>query len=81
MIVLDASVKVISALQKPVGGQRTDSHRNEQFLAGLEALPAERYAHAPLLARICELRRNFTAYDAYVHRSGRSNRLGPLYQR
>ena len=27
-------------------------------------LPAERYAHTPLLRRIWELRHNFTAYDA-----------------
>ena len=27
-------------------------------------LPAERYAHTPLLTRIWELRHNFTCYDA-----------------
>jgi predicted nucleic acid-binding protein len=27
-------------------------------------LPAERYAHTPLLERIWELRQNFSAYDA-----------------
>jgi len=47
-----------------VAGQRIDSHRSEQLLTGLEALPAERYAHTPLLNRIWELRHNFTAYDA-----------------
>jgi len=26
--------------------------------------PAERYSHTPLIARIWELRQNFTAYDA-----------------
>ncbi len=57
-------VEVMSALRKLAAGQRIDSHRSEQFLAGLEALPAERYAQTPLLARIWELRHNFTAYDA-----------------
>jgi predicted nucleic acid-binding protein len=33
-------------------------------LDGLAALPAERYAHTPLLGRVWELRHNFTAYDA-----------------
>jgi len=47
-----------------VAGQRIDSHRGEQFLAGLAGLPAERYSHIPLLGRIWELRHNFTAYDA-----------------
>lgn len=45
-------------------GRRVDSHRSEQLLADLAALPAERYAHTPLLRRIWELRHNFTAYDA-----------------
>src|SRR5258707_13045858 len=35
-----------------------------QFLAGLAALPAERYSHTPLIGRIWELRNKFTAYDA-----------------
>ena len=57
-------VEAISALRKLAAGQRIDSHRSEQFLAGLAALPAERYAHTPLAGRIWELRHNFTAYDA-----------------
>jgi predicted nucleic acid-binding protein len=57
-------VEVASALRRLVAGQRVDSHRIEEFLAGLAALPAERYSHIPLLGRIWELRRNFTAYDA-----------------
>jgi predicted nucleic acid-binding protein len=57
-------VEVMSALRKLVAGQRIDSYRSEQLLMGLEALPAERYAHTPLLGRIWELRHNFTAYDA-----------------
>jgi predicted nucleic acid-binding protein len=57
-------VEVASALRKLTAGQRIDSHRSEEFLAGLAALPAERYSHIPLLGRIWELRHNFTAYDA-----------------
>ena len=57
-------VEVISAFRRLVAGQRIDSHRSAQFLAGLAALPAERYSHTPLIGRIWELRHNFTAYDA-----------------
>jgi predicted nucleic acid-binding protein len=57
-------VEVMSAIRRLVAGQRIDPHRSGQFLAELAALPAERYAHTPLIGRIWELRRNFTAYDA-----------------
>ena len=57
-------VEVASALRRLVAGQRIDSHRTAQLLTGLAMLPAERYAHTPLLTRIWELRRNFTCYDA-----------------
>jgi predicted nucleic acid-binding protein len=57
-------VEVASALRRLVAGQRIDSHRCQEILAGLRALPAERYSHVPLLGRIWELRHNFTAYDA-----------------
>ncbi|HEY1335872.1 MAG TPA: type II toxin-antitoxin system VapC family toxin [Bryobacteraceae bacterium] len=57
-------VEVMSALRRLTAGQRIDSHRSGQFLAGLAALPAERYSHTPLISRIWELRHNFTAYDA-----------------
>jgi predicted nucleic acid-binding protein len=57
-------VEVASALRKLAAAQRIDSHRSEEFLAGLAALPAQRYSHIPLLARIWKLRHNFTAYDA-----------------
>ena len=57
-------VEVVSAIRRLVAGQHVDSHRSAQFLAGLAALPAERYSHTPLLGRIWELRHNFTAYDA-----------------
>jgi predicted nucleic acid-binding protein len=57
-------VEVASALRRLVAGQRVDSTRSKELLAGLAALPAERYSHIPLLGRIWELRHNFTAYDA-----------------
>jgi predicted nucleic acid-binding protein len=57
-------VEVINAIRRLVAGQRIDSHRSGQFLAGLAALPAERYSHTPLIGRIWELRHNFSAYDA-----------------
>ena len=57
-------VEAMSALRRLAVGQRIDAHRSAQFLAGLEELPAERYAHTPLIGRIWELRHNFTAYDA-----------------
>ena len=57
-------VEVMSALRRLVTGQRIGSHRSQQFLAELVALPAERYSHTPLIGRIWELRHNFTAYDA-----------------
>lgn len=57
-------VEVLSALRSLLGGQRIDSHRTEQLLAGLADLPAERYPHTPLSRRVWELRHNFTAYDA-----------------
>ena len=57
-------VEALSALRNLAAGHRVDWHRSEQFLAGLAALPAERYAHTPLAGRIWELRHNFTAYDA-----------------
>ena len=57
-------VEVISAFRRLVVGHRIDSHRSAQFLAGLAALPADRYSHTPLIGRIWELRHNFTAYDA-----------------
>jgi predicted nucleic acid-binding protein len=57
-------VEVVSALRNLASGRRIDSHRTEQLLSGLAALPAERYSHTPLLGRIWELRHNFTAYDA-----------------
>jgi len=57
-------VEVMSARRGMVAGQRIDSHRSGQLIAGLAALPAERYSHTPLIYGIWELRHNFTTYDA-----------------
>ena len=57
-------IEVVSAFRRITMGQRIDSHRTQQLLEGLASLPAQRYAHTPLLGRIWELRNNFTAYDA-----------------
>lgn len=57
-------VEVLSALRRLAASQQIDSHRSAQLLAGLAALPAERYSHTPLIGRIWQLRHNFTAYDA-----------------
>jgi predicted nucleic acid-binding protein len=57
-------VEVLSALSNLIAGQRIDSHRTDELLTALAMLPAERYAHTPLLERIWELRQNFSAYDA-----------------
>ncbi len=57
-------VEVISALRKLALLHRLDEHRRKEYLGGLAALPAQRFAHTPLLGRMWELRTNFTAYDA-----------------
>jgi predicted nucleic acid-binding protein len=57
-------VEVASALRNLVAGRRIDSRRSKELLAGLAALPAERFSHVPLLGRIWELRHKFTACDA-----------------
>ncbi len=67
-------VEAMSALRKLAASHRIDSHRSKQFLTALLALPAERYAHTPLLDRIWELRHNFTAYDAvYIALAEKTN--------
>jgi predicted nucleic acid-binding protein len=42
-------VEVMSAIRRLTAGERIDVHRIGQFLAGLAALPAERYSHTPLI--------------------------------
>ena len=57
-------VEVISAIRRLAAGQRIGADCSDRFLAGLAALPEERYSHTPLIGRMWELRHNFTAYDA-----------------
>lgn len=57
-------VEVVSAFRSLAANRRIDSRRCEEFLAQLAMLPADRYAHTPLLGRIWELRHTVTAYDA-----------------
>jgi predicted nucleic acid-binding protein len=69
-------VEVVSAFRRMAADRSIDSHRTAELLAGLAALPAERYSHLPLLARIWELRHNFTAYDAiYIALAEATNSL------
>jgi len=57
-------VEVVSAIRSLTAGQRIDADRVSQILTSLASLPAERFPHTPMLARMWELRHNFTAYDA-----------------
>lgn len=57
-------VEVVSAIRGLTAGQRIDGDRASAILASLALLPAERYPHTPMLARMWELRHNFTAHDA-----------------
>jgi predicted nucleic acid-binding protein len=57
-------IEVISALRALNAARRTDAYRASQALSALQDLPVDRYPHQPLLDRIWELRKNFTAYDA-----------------
>lgn len=57
-------VEVLSAIRSLTAGRPLDAHHVRELLAGLAALPAERYSHTPLIGRVWELRHNFTACDA-----------------
>lgn len=57
-------IEVVSAFRRLAAGRRIGTDQADRFQAGLAALPAERYAHTPLIDRIWELRHNFAAYDA-----------------
>jgi predicted nucleic acid-binding protein len=41
-------VEGVSAIRRLTAGQRPGAERTDQFLAGLAALPAERYSHTNL---------------------------------
>ena len=74
-------VEVVSALRNLVAGQRIDSHRSEQLLSGLTALPAERYPHTPLLERIWQFTAQLYRLRCRLHRLGRSKQLDLLHVR
>lgn len=57
-------VEVMNAIRRVTARQRVDAYKSRRFLAELAEMPLERYSHLPLIARIWELRHNFTAYDA-----------------
>jgi predicted nucleic acid-binding protein len=57
-------IEVMSALRGLAAGDRIHAERVGKMLEELAALPAQRFSHLPLTARIWELRHNFTAYDA-----------------
>ena len=57
-------LEVASVLRKHVARGALDLRRAELALADLVDMPMIRAAHAPLLARVWELRPNLTPYDA-----------------
>jgi predicted nucleic acid-binding protein len=57
-------VELMSAVRRLSTTARLDSHRINQVIQQLLALPIERYPHLLLLDRMWELRHNFTCYDA-----------------
>lgn len=57
-------LEVTSALRGALRAGRLADRRARQALADLDALPLVRAPHAPLLARVWELRDNLTPYDA-----------------
>lgn len=57
-------LEVLSVLRRQLSAGLLDRRRAELALVDLTELPLERAPHRPLLARCCELRHNFTPYDA-----------------
>ena len=57
-------VEVLSALRRLVASGETNAERAGEAIADLQDLPIERYPHDILVARIWQLRENFSAYDA-----------------
>jgi predicted nucleic acid-binding protein len=56
--------QVLSALRRLVDSGETNVERAGEAIADLQHLPIERYPHDILVARIWQLRENFSAYDA-----------------
>ena len=60
-------VEVLHAIRDLAVGARISADRGLRAVEALSDLRLIRYSHAPLVARIWDLRSNFTAYDtAYV---------------
>jgi predicted nucleic acid-binding protein len=57
-------VEVLSALRRVVASGEATAERAGEAIADLQDLPIERYPHDILVARIWQLRENFSAYDA-----------------
>ena len=57
-------LEVASALRRLVAAKQVTVRRAELALSDLLDLPVRRAAHAPLLRRCWELRRNVSVYDA-----------------
>jgi predicted nucleic acid-binding protein len=57
-------VEVLSALRRLVASGGATVDRAGEAIADLRDLPIERYPHHILVARIWQLRENFSAYDA-----------------
>ncbi len=57
-------VEVAQALRRYAARGELGAERGQEAIELLAAFPLVRYPHAPLLARIWELRSNLTAYDA-----------------
>jgi predicted nucleic acid-binding protein len=59
-----ADVEVAQALRRYVREREIDEPTAAVALDDLRALDLQRHAHEPLLARVWDLRKNLTAYDA-----------------
>ena len=59
-----ADIEVAQALRRYVREGELDVAAAEVALADFRALDLHRHAHEPLLDRVWDLRKNFTAYDA-----------------
>jgi predicted nucleic acid-binding protein len=57
-------VEVAQVLRRYVAAAEITSERGREALADLTDFPIRRYPHDLLLARVWDLRNNFTAYDA-----------------
>jgi predicted nucleic acid-binding protein len=57
-------MEVLQVLRRFTRGEAIDSGQALDAIDLFEALPMERFSHAPLRGRIWSLRENLTAYDA-----------------